>query len=250
MRFYTGMKIGIVLLICVALSLSCGGKVTTRTEESEYEFTVNGVVIKDMNSGNDICYFSILQDNIPFSGAVVTVGSDTLENQGNGNYYLDGSSLFSFGETISVTVSSVQDDFVVSKLVVMPGSFSIKELPANDEVNVGGHSVVVSWNPSESASGYFLSTVKPDGLPGYTQWDENKDGTETIPPDAFRTSQGSLVEGIYEVYVVSYWGGFPYYSGLPFEVPPGIPTGNIDGASGTIGAGVISQYVTIDVTTG
>jgi hypothetical protein len=250
MKNIARLKIGLILLLCLGLSLSCGGKVTTRTEEPVYKFTINGVVVKDMNSGKDISYFSILRDSKPFSGAVVTVGSDTLEDQGNGNYYMEGSALFAFGGSISVEVSSVQDDFTVSKLVEIPGSLSILELPADDKYNVGGHSVIVSWTASVKASGYFLSTVKPDGLPGYTERDLDKNRSENVPPDAFRTNQDNLVEGSYKVYVVAYWGGFPYYYGFPFDLPSGIPTGNIDGANGTIGAGVISQYVTIEVTSG
>jgi len=250
MKHLIMMKNGLVLFLFLMLSLSCGGKVTTRTNPPEYKFTINGVVVKDMNLGKDIAYFAILRDDDPFEGAVVKVGSDTLVNQGNGNYYLEGFPLFSFEQTVTILISSTDDDFDLTKSVVIPGDFSIVELPEDDKLNVGGHSIDISWTPSVHASGFFLSMVRPGGLSGYTMRDENKDRTEKILPEAFRTSQDLVEEGFYEVYVIAYSESFLYYPGISFEMLPGLPTGNINGANGTIGAGVIAPSVTIEVTSG
>jgi hypothetical protein len=37
---------------------------------------------------------------------------------------------------------------------------------------------------------------------------------------------------------------------MSFGLPGGLPTGNIDGANGTIGAGVIAPLATIEVVSG
>ncbi len=234
----------LIFLLLGLLLLSCGGKVTTRTPSTEYKFTINGVVVKDLNLNKDVASFTIWRDSDPFDGALVQVGFDTVKNQGNGNYYKEGSELFDFGQNISIIISSAQDDFSLATSIVIPGFFSIVELPANDTLNTGGHSVAVTWNPSDKASGYFLSVINPDvalGLVGYTVRDENKDRAENIPPDAFRTKQDSLVQGIYEVYVIAYYKTFLEYLEMPFDLPEGLPTNNIEGADGTIGAGVVAQ---------
>ncbi len=248
MKYKTAMKNGLILFLLIIFSFSCGGKVTTRTPQEQYKFTINGVVAKDMNSGKDIAYFAVLRDSNPFDSALVKVGSDTLANQGNGNYYLEGFPLFNYGQTVSINISSAGDDFSLATSVVIPGSFYINELPANDQLNAGGHSVPVAWSVSAGTGGYFLSMTGPAGSVGHAVLDQDKNRTETIPPDAFRTSPGDLVEGIYDVYVIAYYKSFLYYTGIAFELPPGLPTGNLDGANGTIGAGVIASSVAIEVT--
>jgi hypothetical protein len=249
MKYFTVMKNGLVLFLLIIFFLSCGGKVTTRTTPEEYKFTINGVVVKDLNSGKDIAYFAVLRDGNPFDSALVKVGSDTLINEGNGNYYLEGFPLFGFGQTVTISISSTQDDFELTKSVVIPGDFSIVELPEYDKLNVGGHSVDISWTPSVHASGFFLSMVRPDGLPGHTLRDEDKNRAEKIRPEAFRSGE-DLVIGIYEVYVIAYFESFLHYRGITFELSPGLLIENLSGANGSIGAGVIASSVTIEVTSG
>jgi hypothetical protein len=247
---FSAKKNWLILFLCMTLSFSCGGKVTTRTEDEQQEFTINGVVVKDRNLEKDFVYVNVLRNSEPYQGAMVQAGAHILTNQGGGNYYKEGPSLFTFGQNVSVTVTC-PDDFTLAASVVMPGNFSIVSLPANDTLNAGGHSVAVTWNPSAQSSGYFLSVAKPGAVPGtvgYAARDENKDRAETIPPDAFRDGL-TLVEGLYEVYVIAYYGGFPAYPEMPFELPDGLPTGNINGANGTMGAGVIAEKARIRVTT-
>ncbi|UCB52355.1 MAG: hypothetical protein JSV10_10300 [Candidatus Zixiibacteriota bacterium] len=245
----TTMK-ALILFLLIVFFFSCGGKVVTRPPDDEHEFTVNGVVVKDMNLGKDIAYFSILRDGNPFAGAIVKVDSDTLEDQGNGNYYMEGAPLFGFQQTVSLSISAEGTDLNVATSVMIPGSFFIEELPANDQFNVGGHEVPVQWDASAQASGYFLSVAAPTGALGQTVLDEGNDRAETISPDAFRDVQGELVEGFYDVYVVAYDKSFVYYPGIVFQLPAGLPSGNVTGANGTIGAGVVAPLTTIEVTSG
>jgi hypothetical protein len=242
MRFYTKVKIGIVLLICVALSLSCGGKVTTRTEEPVSEFTVNGVVVQDLNTGRDIAYFAILRDGNPFDSAVVKVGSDTLTNEGNGNYYLDGFPLFAHGQNISIKVSSFDDDFNLSTSVQMPGSFQITAFNPTVITSSNYHLLKVYGSASAGADGYCINFIKPDGGNGYAglvSLIEMTQGIEDIPRETFEEG-GDYRTGTYTVYIAAYKGGFPSFPEIPFYLPGDLPTGNLSGANGTIGAGVIA----------
>jgi len=48
------------------------------------------------------------------------------------------------------------------------------------------------------------------------------------------------------VFLVSYRASFVYYSGMEFYLPAGLPSGNISGANGTIGAGVVAPSASIE----
>ena len=131
----------------------------------------------------------------------------------------------------------------------MPGNFHINTLPlTGDTLNPGGAPVPVTWSISLQAFGYVLSVVTPHVTPspvGHTSLLKGRE--KTIPLDAFRTTQGDLVEGVYEIYVIAYYGSFLEYPGMAIELPEGLPTGNLDDANGTIGAGVVAQKKRIRV---
>ncbi len=246
MKHHTIMKIGLVLFLLIIFSLSCGGKVTTRTTPEEYKFTINGVVVKDLNLGKDIAYFTILRDGNPFDGAKVKVGADTLDNQGNGNYYLEGSPLFSFGQNVSINVSSADDDFNLSTSVLMPGSFQITDINHPTITSAQSDDVRISFSSSAGASGYFKSVVRPNGSNGYTALiPATEIGQTGIDADAFYEGL-TFITGTYRVFLVSYRASFLYYPGMELYLPAGLPADNVSGANGTIGAGVVASSTSIE----
>ena len=241
----------LVLFLLIIFFFSCGGKVTTRPPSDDFEFTINGVVVKDMNSGKDIAYFSILRNGDPFAGAVVMVNSDTLENEGNGNYFLDGFPLFNYGQTVLINISSAADDFDLSASRQMPGSFEITEINWPTIRSAQSHLVRVTYSISTGASGYFYSVVKPDGSDGFTTVIEPSQFGETpIQRDAFLDELGEFETGTYQVFLVAYNPSFLYYPGMEFYVPGGLPSGNLSGANGTIGAGVVAASASIEAEPG
>ena len=247
MKHHTIMKIGLVLFLLIIFSLSCGGKVTTRPPSDKHKFTINGVLVNDLGLDKNVVYFTILRDSDPFDGALVKVGSDTIENQGSGTYYREEEKkLFKSGQSIPITVTSSEDDFRLATSVVMPGSFQITDITPRDSVTSGQtDNVVVSFSLSAGASGYFYSVLKPDGSNGFT---------ELIPAihipnahvlrDAFYDGL-TYVTGIYKVYLVAYRASFLEYPGMAFYLPEGLPTDNVSGANGTIGAGVVAPIDSI-----
>jgi len=247
MKHFTVMKKRLVFFLLIVFCFSCGGKVTTRTTPEEYKFTINGVVVKDMNIGKDIAYFSILRDGDPFEGAVVKVGTDTLDNQGNGNYYLEGIPLFDFGDNISINISSADDDFNLTTSVLMPGSFQITDINPTPVTSADREEVKLYGSASVGASGYFASIMRPDGSDGYTgliSLGEMIQGAK-IPGSTFGEGE-AFITGTYLVYTVAYAGSFLYYPGMEFYLPAGLPGGNISGANGTIGAGVVAPSAAIE----
>jgi hypothetical protein len=246
MKHLLSQKKGLVLFLCLMLSFSCGGKVVSRSQPTKYKFTINGVVVKDMNLGYDIAYFAILRDGNPFGGAVVKVGNDTLANQGNGNYYLDGFPLFNYGQTVSINISSPGDDFNLSHSVKMPGSFQITDFNPPDVHSNETHVVYMYGSASAGADGYFTNVIRPDGSDGYAglvSLDEMIHGA-LFPRETFEPG-GVYTIGTYAVYAVAYKDGFVSYPGIPFSLPSGLPKDNISGANGTIGAGVVAPSASL-----
>lgn len=237
------MTFVIILFLCaLTLLLSCGGKITTRPRPPKYQFTMNGVVVKDLNLGKDIAYFTVLRDSVAFDSAVIVLETasrtDTLLSQGGGVYSEETSHLFDFGHVVKISISSSVDKFNLTSLMFIPEYFYISV----DTINPGGDPVPVDWSPSNLASGYILSLVTPDTMPPAVGYTDRARGTGlTIPREAFRTSGDDLVRGIYEVYVIAYYESFPEYPGMVFELPAGLPTDNLKNANGTIGAGVVAQ---------
>lgn len=246
MKNNLGNRIGLVLFLCLMLSFSCGGEVTTRTTPTKYKFTINGVVVKNLNLDKDIAYFTVLRDSVAFDEAVVVLETafrtDTLLSQGDGVYSEETSHFFDFGHVVKITVSSPTDKFNLSSLMMIPDYFYIYELPF-DGLNPGGNDVTVDWRPSIHASGYILSLVTPDATPPVVGRTARISGSDAnIPDSAFKTSGGTLVKGTYELYVIAYYESFLEYPGMAFELPEGLPTDNINNdANGTIGAGVVAE---------
>jgi hypothetical protein len=239
-----------IILLGLALLLSCGGKVTTRPKPQENRFTVNGVVVKDLDQHIDFAYFNVLRDSSPFDGAVVKVGAYTLTSQGSGDYYKEGTPLFTFGQNISVTVTSSADNFNLSTSVVMPGSFAITSTNHPTVTAFQSDDVVAYFTLSEKATGYFKSTVRPDGSNGSTAVIPALDyGQTSIDRDAFYEGQ-NFVTGTYQVFLVAFGASFVSYPDMQFFLPDGLPVGNLSGANGTIGAGVLAASATIQALPG
>ena len=240
------MKV-LILFLLIIFFFSCGGEVIVRPPPGEHVFTVNGVVVKDMNSGKDIAYFAVLRSGDPFDGAVVKVNSDTLDNQGNGNYYLDGFPLFNYGENVSISVSSAADEFSLITSRQIPGSFQITDINHPTVTSAQTELVRVSYSISTGASGYFYSVVKPDGRDALTTVIEpDQFGFAPIQLDAFYDQLGEFETGTYQIFVVAYNSSFVYYPGMDFYLPAGLPSGNLSGANGTIGAGVVAASASIE----
>jgi hypothetical protein len=237
----------LILFLLIIFFFSCGGKVVTRPPDDQHEFTINGVVLKDMNTGKDIAYFAILKNGDPFDGALVKVNSDTLDNQGNGNYYLEGFPLFDFGQNVSISISSAADQFSLITSRQMPGSFQITDINYTTVTSALSDDVRVTFGTSGGASGYFYSVVKPDGSDGFTAVIQpNQFGDTPIQRDAFYDGLDVFITGTYQVFLVAYGFSFLYYPSMEFYVPGGLPSGNLSGANGTIGAGVVAASVSIE----
>jgi hypothetical protein len=232
-----------LLFFPLVLFFSCGGKTTTRSTKPKYKFTINGVVVKDLSLGKDIAYFTVLRDSTTFDSAVVKVGDHTLTSQDSGTYYEQASQLFNFGQNVSIIISCAKDSFSLVTSVVMPGSFRITSINYDSITSAQTNDVVMSFSLSSNASGYFKSIVRPNGSNGFTGLIPAIEIPDApIPRAAFGEP---FITGIYKVYLVAYRASFLGYPGMAFYLPGGLPTDNISGAHGTIGAGVVAPLDSI-----
>jgi hypothetical protein len=236
----------LVVSLCLFLFIGCENKPTS--PETTYKFTINGVVVKDINYREDIAYFVVQRDSIPFDSAVITIEGDTVSSYGSGEYYsVSPFTVFWPKDTLDIVISC--DSTTFSKRIVMPDTFHITNIWPPQE-NPNGDPRYVSWSGSDSASGYFIAVFNSSDSQavGYTSLvDYNFTENREVPRTTFRnSSQTEVIPGTYYVYVVAYRESFLLYD-FGFDLPGGLPTGNIDGANGTIGAGVIAPKDSIIV---
>lgn len=244
-------RLTLFLLVAILLfSFSCEKKSTGPITQKP-SFTIYGAVVKDLNLSKDIAAFTVSRNDTLYNGAAVKVSNKSIPNVGSGVYYNEFSDTTFHARTAYIdSIVSSQDTVTITFGFTMPGSFSINPLSSTDSLNRAGHAVTVSWTPSDSSSGYFISVVKGDSITGAALYSATLSGTYgAIPRDAFHTSADVLVMGYYWIYVTAYNKSFPSYPGIPFNLPAGLPANNISGAQGTIGAGVIAQKAVIYVTT-
>lgn len=232
-------KILILVLagLCLFLSLRCGKGVNS---PQTGQFIINGALVKDMTNSQDIVEFIVRRDSVLFDSAIVTVDGDTIASYGyGGRYYrVTLANKLHPKDTLNIVISSPSDSVVFTKNIIMPDTFHITYILPNRD-NPGGETRNIYWTLSQYTSGYFV-VVSCSSAVGHNKLVDYNSTQETIDPSAFRTSQGGIVPGTYSVYVVSYRESFISYTGIPFSLPSGLPSGNINGASGTIGAGVIA----------
>ena len=245
MKHLIFQKIGLVILIGLILSFSCGGKVTTRSNPTKYKFTINGVVVKDLSLGKDIIYFKVLKDSVSFDGAVVKVGADTIKSNGYGMYIKEASKIFNFGQSLPILISSAPDSFSLSTSVSMPTSFSITGTNHPIVTSNMADKMKLYFSQSTGATGYFMSIIQPENVDGYTRLiPATEIGDARIPPETFYNGP-TFVTGTYKIYVVAYRSSFLVYPDMKFFLPDGLPANNISGANGTIGAGVVADLFSI-----
>jgi hypothetical protein len=134
--------------------------------------------------------------------------------------------------------------------VVMPGSFQITSINHPTFTASQADQIIVYFSGSANATGYLKSIIRPDGSNGNTAVIPGSEFGQTgIDPAAFYEGQ-SFITGTYRVFLVAYGVSFVSYPDMGFFLPDGLPQGNVSGANGTIGAGVIAPSSTMEALAG
>jgi hypothetical protein len=198
-----------MMLLMAAILVACSG---TPTGNVTNNYSVRGMLFHDLNNDNSFGYAIVLDDNEPISSLIsyiVTGEEDStqLNPIGNGAYLspegeldLDADSSYYFwaGEEFG--------DFYFAKQLEIADTFKVEitNLPPSREYG-GSGPVTVEWNPPSQDFGYFITVVPPnDDAQPYWSFTE----TESVPYDAFTTTDGIRVPGTYYIYVIAYYQTF------------------------------------------
>lgn len=252
MRNLLAVSLYILLGTLLVITLSCRrGKVVTFSGE-EYDFTVDAVVVWDMNSGDGLVEVSILEDSSSLSGAQVKINLNAVPESDSGEYFSDSSSYLNLNDSNTLSVVYTPHDLNASIQFDLPDTLRITAM--QQRLNPGGEPRVVYWRAAEKADGYFVSVIGRNaastGAIPYSARVDYQETQFTIPPEAFRDRLSELKADIYLVYVVAYSEGFISYGEMPFTLPEGLPETSVGGLAGSFGCGVVAPYDSIIVPQG
>jgi len=220
------------------------------TPPEERTFQIEGVVVRDLNTGMDIASVSVERDGEPFQEAQVKVNNYQLDQiDTTGVYYRMDEDLFISFSPCSLFVFSEPDSYMVEGSAVMPADFEIDTISHQNYIYGSTPRPTVEWTISDSVRGYFISVVgvgKADSAKGFTQISPYNQRSASILLETFwREGTNNPLSGPYVVWVVAYNRSFVSYHDIPFPIPDGLPEGNVGKNEGTFGAGVIAVTDTI-----
>ena len=245
------MKFFLVLIGIFILMVGGCEKGKKVTPPEEHTFQIEGVVIRDLNTRMDMASVSVQRDGEPFAEALVKVNGHKLDQiDTTGTYWLMEEDLFTPLSPCSLFVFSQPDSYTVKGLAIMPADFEIDTISHQNYIYGSTPRPTVEWSISDSARGYFVSVVgveEADSAKGFTQISPYNQRLASIQLETFhkKDTMGEVLPGPYVVWVVAYNRSFVGYHEIPFQIPDGLPQGNIEKGQGTFGAGVIAVTDTI-----
>lgn len=252
LRFVVLAVIGLIGLVGLT---SCGDTGTKGDVRSNW--VIDGLLTRNGTSRFVGVYFDITRDDKAFISAVILVNGQTVRSLGDGTYFENVDTSF-LGDTTLIEISTPLDqNFNFQHQIAVPDSFSFDfdQLP-NNQVFASTNVVNVRWNASDFegySGGYFVVTEPASQASTAVGSFDLFDGQiGSISRDAFRNSQGEFQTGTYNVYVVGRVEQPINAPGLPFTIPEGIFSQNINrvGVKGQIGALYIAPVKTVTAVSG
>ena len=255
MRLYLHKKQVAATLLPIILLLSllaCDGSTGFHSDSSTYRMT--GLIVKDLNQATAQAEVTLLANDELDSTAQVILRNDTLSwsvdhytlgNQPAGSY-LAGSYLLTLEEGTSLDQSTTTN---------LPGNPGVTVTNPANRLNTGGSSVTVTFATAQYAEGYAVAAVHRDSVYtgyGYCDWVTSQANGATIPPDAFRLTDGVNPDsGWYYIYIYAYAeapDSVLSHGLLPVPLPS-VLTDNIDEKDfeGRFGGVVVSVHDSVRV---
>ena len=251
--FLTIAFAALALALSVTL-LSCGDTSTGGTTRDDWK--INFLLARNGETGFVSVYAEIFKNNVAFISAVLKVDDQAVTSQGDGRYTanLDPGLL---KDTSEVSITTPLDQFQFKQLIVVPDTFSFNfdQLP-NNQVFSATTVVNVRWNASdfEGVQGSYFIVTEPTSaantaVGGFELFSGNQG---SISRDAFRDSQGNFKTGTYNVWVVSRIEQPIASPNIPFTIPDGVFSENLErvGVTGQFGAIYISPRKTVTAVAG
>ena len=191
--------------VIVFALVGCSGSSGSIRTRSSYQTT--GVLVRDLDQAAAEGVASVLNNSKTDSTLELIINTDTLtwmdgvyttESQSS-TAFLSGSYLFSLDDGGSF------DQSATFNLPAAPGA-TVTDPP--NRLNTGGAAVSVDISSAMYADGYAVAAVHRDSAYsgfGYSAWVTSGATGVTIPPDAFRLTDGLNPDtGWYYVYIYAY----------------------------------------------
>ena len=238
------------LLIGAVYLSGCNTAPSKSDDEGSAAYRLTGVIVKDPNLDRSWIETLVYRNDSLINTAFVTLGSTALA-YGSSAYQLVMSraeNLTSGTKQVAVRDSSRFADTIS---VVVPGVPSIDNIIPANRINNGGDQVSIEWTGAAETAGYVIAAVPRDSAyrgVGYTAWVTSLATSGTIPPDAFRWSDGENPDtGWYNIYVYAYTGAPDSLTatsrfigsralptGLPTQLAANLAEKNLEGHFGVV----------------
>jgi hypothetical protein len=236
-------------LAAMTFFVACDTRNPINRSKPAATFQMELTAVKDLSRSLDLVEIQFRRSSQPYSDGLIIVNQDTLRSAGSGIYSAQSPLVNLFAGSNSITFESPTDVYSQTIAIEVPDAFRITAV--NPQYNQSATAVDIQWSRPNRTSGFILAVIS-DGYPG--------DGTSplslllasdltafTIPDTTFETSTADVQPGIYRIYLVAYNGGFGPYPGMPFSLPPGIPTRAITEPSGHLRVGTVAPVDSIIV---
>lgn len=204
--------VGLAGLVCIAILLlfaGCGGGKITGGGEAQY--TLELVVEKNIDDGQDYLYAKFLRNGIAIVDGYIDVNGDSLPTSASGQVSkMYSSDHFTHGATVQITAVDPDSSFQYSGTVVMPSAFAISVTPEAARIwQPGDGNIRVELTTlATPTTGYFVSITPSDPnstAPGLTEIVNTGQLYTFSPFDAFYNLQtNELQDDVYLIRMIAY----------------------------------------------
>jgi len=241
----------LMLILLAILVISCGDEKGSNPEDKEY--TLDGVLFYNSDDGSSLFYIEVLQNGAGVSGVTVRVEGMTIPYAGDGVYSVTSPGLqLSPGDAHTVTVSLGDTLQLFSEELTLPDTFTVVVTEPASHIYHWNGFVRLDWTGSAGSNGYIVTVVRPDSSLAAAPYAGYADlvPSSQIGPEAFQTSDGTDVDGDFDIFVLSF-STENFYSWptifFPLPQPPHAGNINTDKVTGSFGVGTLSKgdYLTV-----
>lgn len=249
--------VGLAGLVCIAVLLllsGCGGGKTITGSSGKY--TLELVVEKNLDDGQDYLYAKFLRDGIAVVGGYIKVDGDSVVFSASGKASkMYSSDHFTHGATVQIMAVDPDSGFAYSDAIVMPSEFHITDFVPNQRLWQGVTSTVrFDWTGATNVSRYMVSVTPStpgSNARGLAEVVPTSQGRSfTFTQEAFLDAQtNQIINDNYHVRVIGYNRNFVERPNADYTAPSlafdqPISEANISGA---ISAVVVSVRDSIRV---
>jgi hypothetical protein len=241
--------VAVMALVAVTLFSACDSRNPINRSKPPVSFQMELTAVKDLSRSADLVEIQFRRSNEPFSDGLIIINQDTIRSAGSGIYSAQSPLVNLFAGSNSVTFESPDDFYSQTIAIEVPDAFQITAV--NPRYNQSATDATVQWSHSNRASGYILAVISEhfpsDSTAPLSLLLGSSITSFIVPETTFEDSGGEVQPGIYHIYLVAYNGGFGPYPGMPFDLPPGIPTRTLTEPSGHLRVGTVAPIDSIIV---